>query len=407
VISKKNVDVLLSKLREEKQLKNEKDAFTEDDPEESETLKRSRETLEKKARLYEKKLQEAISKQTQPRHQDELEDEQEDEDERELIDFQQKIAQEALIRRQRIIVEANDDIHDQKNVSQSNESDGEYITYVDNFGRTRRCLKNDLPDLYKQDSEVKPRAPAPVNFVKESDQDDEQEKESLQATHYQNVHFGEIRDHGPGYYAFDEEEEKRKEQMKLLNQLRQDTLKQREAREKLKERRKHMMKERLAKIAQRKGIELKQESSEDEDSAMGPQPFEEDDNISSRLGKAHKIREWDSGKEGVPKSAEVMFQDDELRKFEEERDKKRLKINDKEYMTQRRSEREAEFAPPSTYFSKPHNSKSYEQASSSRQKSSKWSQEAAPQATTSLPDLNEISAGLAFFKQMSRKAKDH
>ena len=38
--------------------------------------------------------------------------------------------------------------------------------------------------------------------------------------HYQSVQGGEVRNHGIGYYAFSTDVEKRKEQMELLNNLR-------------------------------------------------------------------------------------------------------------------------------------------------------------------------------------------
>lgn len=38
--------------------------------------------------------------------------------------------------------------------------------------------------------------------------------------HYQSVQAGEVRSHGVGYYAFSTDAEKRKEELELLNKLR-------------------------------------------------------------------------------------------------------------------------------------------------------------------------------------------
>lgn len=43
----------------------------------------------------------------------------------------------------------------------------------------------------------------------------------VEPIHYQSVQGGEVRSHGVGYFAFDTDVEKRKEQMDLLDKLRQ------------------------------------------------------------------------------------------------------------------------------------------------------------------------------------------
>ena len=48
--------------------------------------------------------------------------------------------------------------------------------------------------------------------------------ESTGPLHYQAVHGGEIRSHGIGYYAFSTDETKRKEQMELLDKLRNQVI---------------------------------------------------------------------------------------------------------------------------------------------------------------------------------------
>lgn len=74
-----------------------------------------------------------------------------------------------------------------------------------------------------------PEYPGVVEFGEErwaSNRDDEEIDESassrpVEQLHYQNVQGGEIRNHGVGYFAFSTDTEKRKEQMAMLNDLRE------------------------------------------------------------------------------------------------------------------------------------------------------------------------------------------
>ena len=49
----------------------------------------------------------------------------------------------------------------------------------------------------------------------------ESEEGPMESLHYQNVQGGEVRNHGVGYFAFSTDTEKRKEQMELLDNLRE------------------------------------------------------------------------------------------------------------------------------------------------------------------------------------------
>lgn len=66
--------------------------------------------------------------------------------------------------------------------------------------------------------------------------------------------FAEVRSHGVGYYAFSKDEEKRSEQLDMLHELSKQTEKQKSSREKLLQKRKAMMTERLAKVRERKKL---------------------------------------------------------------------------------------------------------------------------------------------------------
>ena len=62
----------------------------------------------------------------------------------------------------------------------------------------------------------------------------------------------EIRTHGVGYYSFSVDEDMRKQQQEELKLMREKTTKNREARAQVLAKRKQMMKERLAKVKERK-----------------------------------------------------------------------------------------------------------------------------------------------------------
>jgi hypothetical protein len=146
--------------------------------------------------------------------------------------------------------------------------------------------------------------------------------------HYQNVQFNEIRDHGVAYYSFSKDSQQREEQMDLLNKLREQTKNQKIAKQKLKEKRKLLMRERLAKIAQRKGISIDFAQSSDSEEETQPEPVPQE---KPPISKPITVREWDIGKE------ELMS---ELPKF---------KSNTISFFEEKRSERNPEFAPPSSY----------------------------------------------------------
>ncbi|PIK42840.1 putative coiled-coil domain-containing protein [Apostichopus japonicus] len=156
----------------------------------------------------------------------------------------------------------------------------EWVDYTDTLGRSRRCMKKDLPRLIKLDKDLNPE-----KFKEESvgdartDEGDmpemmssdmyrermrkkwEQEQEDLlnrgqSSIHYQNVRFDEVRTHGVGYFDFAKDEDTRDEQLKTLNYLRDETVDKRSKREELKAKRKAALEARLEKVRQRKKIKM-------------------------------------------------------------------------------------------------------------------------------------------------------
>ncbi|XP_015903291.2 coiled-coil domain-containing protein 174 isoform X2 [Parasteatoda tepidariorum] len=170
-----------------------------------------------------------------------------------------------------------------------------------------------------------------------------------QPIHYQNVQYNEIRDHGTGYFAFSEEEEKRKEQMEELNSMRQETGEQRLKNERLQKKRRALIQARLTKICERRNIDVSvvktyTEESETNEDLEGPK--EEKIDLSEiplpeikqetvedpTVKKGPKIRPWDMGK-------------DNLQYYISQ---KKIKTQN-QWIEEKREERPTEFAPPSFY----------------------------------------------------------
>lgn len=233
------------------------------------------------------------------------------------------------------------------------------VDYVDSLGRSRRCMKKDLPDLLEMDKNLQGRlfvSPANEKTLLSEDmrkelqrqQWEEEEREALKRPmgpiHYEDIRENEARQLGVGYFAFARDKELRSKQMKTLEMLREQTTDQRTKRENIKEKRKAMLEARLAKLRQKKMKKSKEDGAEEENrDVIGPLPPEPEavptprtaaqsskvevivqERKDTRPGVPH-VREWDRGKE-------FSFG----------------------YWSKRqadlRAERDPEFAPPSDYF---------------------------------------------------------
>lgn len=304
--------------------------------EEELALVKSREMLEIKAKLYEKMASGSIVP--------------DEENEEILVDFSRKAH-----RSQNYETSTDDEENDKEH------SGDELVEYEDEFGRTRLVKRKDLP---KRGSEV----PAPVDrpddnshWNKESDllsedmrreierreweEDTRREMESSKATiHYEDVREGEIRNHGVAFFNFSADEETRVEQMKMLEQLREETASKKSEKQRIKEKRKEMLKARLAKVAARKGIALPEEPSEESDSEHeGKITIEKAKlKVEKDVVQVGRVRDWDLGKEGLFASRTT-----------EDRAANTLAktpfISQQRYVEKRRDERNDEFAPPSIY----------------------------------------------------------
>eukprot|EP00049_Salpingoeca_infusionum_P003037 m.62604 g.62604 ORF g.62604 m.62604 type:complete len:422 (-) comp11917_c0_seq2:146-1411(-) len=186
-----------------------------------------------------------------------------------------------------------------------------WVDYVDAFGRSRRCTRKDLVELKKLDAKIlglsseETRAPSTRGessyskgytegsgnsawdrehsesatlydanghfgdnvqgqkrdlvsrdmqreMVRQRWEQETSTEQHRGPVHFETVRDGEVRTMGTGYFAFSSDEAERAKQKSALDQLRDETIKARERRDKMKRRRKDKLQERLAKIKQRK-----------------------------------------------------------------------------------------------------------------------------------------------------------
>lgn len=168
------------------------------------------------------------------------------------------------------------------------EPEENWVEYQDCFGRTRKCLREDLPHMQKKDDLIKQEI-----MKKHLDEDKEEEsKEQYPVSekepeieimrrkweeqtrkladkvdiHYQDILFDEARTHGVGYYAFSQDEEERAKQQENLTNLRKETEKKQKEMKEIKELRDRMEQNRLkaARIRQRIRAGLPAEPTEEE-----------------------------------------------------------------------------------------------------------------------------------------------
>ncbi|XP_017884744.1 coiled-coil domain-containing protein 174 [Ceratina calcarata] len=246
----------LKKIRNEKKTENsDKSEYIED----VDTHKKSKLMLEAKARLYQKLKK---SKTT---------------NENFLVDFTNKSD------------ESEEEPLPEDATDEMLENEDDWVEYEDCFGRTRRCLKEDLPFMQEKDQLIKHQIisekgidPKTKDNVEQSCKEKEKESEieimrrkweeqskklaDKVNIHYQDVLFDEARTHGVGYYAFSTDEEQRMKQQENLFNLRKETeRKQREIQE-LKQLKEKMEHNRLkaARIRQRVRAGLPIDTTEEE-----------------------------------------------------------------------------------------------------------------------------------------------
>ncbi|XP_061474426.1 coiled-coil domain-containing protein 174 isoform X2 [Rhineura floridana] len=327
----------------------EKDA--EQKIEEQQTLDKSRQKLEEKAQLYEKMIKgDFPDEETEDLY---------------LVDFTQKI-----IDKQREVQELCANEAARKAAEKENEEEEtlseteipppqdpteEWVDYVDSLGRSRRCMKKDLPHLLQMDKELQGKRQMIEGktllsedmrreFQRQQWEREEEEalKKPMGPIHYEDIRENEARQLGVGYFAFARDQALRRKQMETLEMLREQTTDQRTKREHLKEKRKAILEARLSKLRAKKRLkegDTKENGEEEVKLAPAEPKPAEVPRVSTENRKVEVIiqerkdtkpgvpyvREWDKGKE---------FTFGLWSKKQEDL----------------RNERDPEFAPPSAYF---------------------------------------------------------
>ncbi|XP_023659891.1 coiled-coil domain-containing protein 174 [Paramormyrops kingsleyae] len=354
--SKLKKPIIWNKQNEGVSIRAQKDV--EQATEEEDSLEKSRCKLEEKTRLYEQ-----MSKGDFPDEETESQF---------LVDFTQKIIDQKKALQVQPKTTDDSDSDGGGNcetlgpIPLASHPDEEWVDYVDALGRSRRCMKKDLPEYQKLDQDLHGKRfekPGEKTLLSEDmrrelqrQQWEQEEEEAMKRpvgpVHYENVRDQEARDLGVGYYAFAKDEALRKKQRDTLDMLRDQTTDQRTKREKLKDKRKNLLQSRLAKVRQRKIMKLDGTETEDgakegksEGEIIGPKPSAEGPPgpprdlpapVPSGLNKVVvEIQERRDTKPGVP----------HVREWD------RGKVSFGNWTNRRREEREQEFAPPTAYFS--------------------------------------------------------
>ncbi|XP_015284859.1 PREDICTED: coiled-coil domain-containing protein 174 isoform X2 [Gekko japonicus] len=326
----------------------EKDA--EQKIEEQQTLDKARQKLEEKAKLYEK-----MTKGDFP---------DEETEDLYLVDFTQKI-----IDKQREVQELCANEAARKAAEKENEDERlseaeippprdpteEWVDYVDSLGRSRRCMKKDLPHLLQMDKELQGKRPMSEEKTLLSEdmrrelqrQQWEQEEEEAMRRPVGPIHYEDIREHearqlGVGYFAFARDQALRRKQMETLEMLRDQTTDQRAKREHLKEKRKAVLEARLSKLRAKKRLKEGYTENEEEEVVV-PAPAEPTPNEVARSAAESRkvevvIQERKDTKPGVPYVREW----DRGKEFT-------FGLWSKK-QSDLRDERDPEFAPPSSYY---------------------------------------------------------
>ncbi|XP_073708391.1 coiled-coil domain-containing protein 174 [Garra rufa] len=315
--------------------------------EEENTLDKSRQKLEEKARLYEQ-----MTKGDFP---------DEETESLFLVDFTQKIINQRNEPQTHTANIAGDQDGEDSDVNipvpPPQNAKEEWVDYVDALGRSRRCLRKDLPDFQKMDQEFQNKRVTGADRTLLSEdmrremqreqwerEEEEQMKKPVGPIHYENIKEQEARELGVGYFAFAHDEDQRRKQRETLDMLRDQTTDQRNKREQLKEKRKALLEARLAKVRMRKMKKSKLEPGDEEEAAAAADVAENDEDDEDLVGPPApatvrkvevEIQERKDTKPGVP----------HVREWDRGKE-----FSSGQWTSRRREERDSEFAPPSAYY---------------------------------------------------------
>ncbi|KAK0167451.1 hypothetical protein PV327_004847 [Microctonus hyperodae] len=337
-VKKKNVNI-----------KNDKVKKIEDvtEIEDVDTLKKSKYMLLAKAKLYDK-----------------LKKNREEGNDNYLVDFKNKnyeSSEESAI---------EEDDYEDSNL----DPEEDWIDYKDCFGRTRRCLRKDLPRMKEKDSliereitkkshteEIEEHIQPPAFIPPEKEPEieimrkkweEQTEKLTKKADiHYQDILFDEARAHGVGYYAFSQDEEERTKQQLNLTKIRKETEQKQKELKEMQDLKNKMEENRLktARIRARVRAGLLPEPTEEE--IENNSPNEEStintENTEWKSPKNDESVEQDLTKSKANDKNSLMIVEDKIKAFGELLGKRLpwRELSQDEWIDKRRKDRHGEFAP--------------------------------------------------------------
>jgi len=293
-----------------------------------------------------------------------------------LVDFKNKLDEES------------DEEFIDKTINEEHpiEPDENWVEYQDCFGRTRKCLREDLSYMQKENELIKQKI---MKGTADTDKEEENKEQfSIQKKepeieimrrkweqqtqkladkvdiHYQDILFDEARTHGVGYYAFSQDEDERVKQQESLANLRKETeMKQMETK-KVNELKERVEQNRLnkARIRQRIRAGLPAEPTEEELAQKNKIYFvdnnhAEKNNYESAKSDAEKSNDKITHKlvsestEKANTSKEENDDEDKIKLFEELLNKKNWYIMSQEEWVQKcRAQRISKFGPTYNNF---------------------------------------------------------
>ncbi|KAG2209330.1 hypothetical protein INT46_000543 [Mucor plumbeus] len=221
--------------------RNQRDKVKQLEAVQGDVLQRSREQLEKKARLYE-------AMQSGEFNVDEMDDEK-----MPLVDFDRKYFQERELEKQKEEAASEN----KRKKRKQNEKDGDddndpWVEFEDEFGRTRIVRRSELPSTHQQ------QRYSDSDYDSEDDENHAylQKQQRYEAADRSNMnHFEadrEIRTKGVGFYQFSKDEQERRAQLDKLNRLRAETENARNSQASASSKRKQMLAQNAEKIRARR-----------------------------------------------------------------------------------------------------------------------------------------------------------
>ncbi|CAO0799088.1 unnamed protein product [Mucor circinelloides] len=222
--------------------RNQRDKVSQLEDVQSDVLQRSREQLEKKARLYEAMRAGGFDA-----------DEEQDDEKMPLVDFDKKYFQERDLERQK--EEAAAARKKRRHNDKQDDDNDPWVEFEDEFGRTRIIRRSELPSTEQQQ-----------HRSDDSDYDSEEEENKAYLIRQQRYkaadrsnmdHYEadrEIRTKGVGFYQFSKDEQERRAQLDKLNRLRTETENARNSQASASSKRKQMLAQNAEKIRAKKAV---------------------------------------------------------------------------------------------------------------------------------------------------------